>query len=166
VQVVIVLVVTPEGFPLVYKVLPGNTQDKQTLRGILEHIERCYGVADRIWIMDRGVPTEEVFKKTRESKIPVCYWHRKLRCFLSRLKELREQKRIDRDRLLRKIGAVEKDAGRLTRLIDVTIPSAKEPINEDTFSWRINRSKYREICNRDGRYLLRTSHRPPAKPEA
>jgi hypothetical protein len=83
--------------------------------------------------------------------------HKKLRRFLSRLKELQEQKTIDRDRLLKKIGVAEKDAGRLAGLIDVTIPSAKEPINEDTFFWKINRSKYRQIRNRDGRYLLRTN---------
>ena len=76
---------------------------------------------------------------------------------MSRLKELQEQKTIDRDRLLKKIGAAEKDAGRLAGLIDVTIPSAKEPINEDTFFWKVNRSKYRQIYNRDGRYLLRTN---------
>jgi transposase len=73
VQVVIALIVTPEGFPLAYEVLPGNTQDKQTLKGMLTHIGKCYGVADRIWIMDRGIPTEEVLKEMRESEIPVCY---------------------------------------------------------------------------------------------
>jgi transposase len=60
VQVVIALVVTPEGLPLAYEVLPGNTSDKTTLRGFLERIERQYGKARRVWLMDRGVPTEEV----------------------------------------------------------------------------------------------------------
>ena len=73
VQVIIALVVTPEGFPLAYEVLPGNTQDKQSLRGMLEHIGRCYGVADRIWVMDRGIPTEEVLEEMRESEFPVLY---------------------------------------------------------------------------------------------
>ena len=59
VQIVIALVVTPEGLPLAYEVLPGNTSDKTTLRGFLERIERQYGKARRIWLMDRGVPTEE-----------------------------------------------------------------------------------------------------------
>jgi len=40
VQVVIALVVTPEGLPLAYEVLPGNTSDKTTLRGFLDRIER------------------------------------------------------------------------------------------------------------------------------
>ena len=60
VQIVIALVVTPEGLPLAYEVLPGNTADKTTLRGFLDHIERQYGKARRVWLMDRGVPTEEV----------------------------------------------------------------------------------------------------------
>src|SRR5438094_381913 len=60
VQIVIALVVTPEGLPLAYEVLPGNTSDKTTLRPFLEHIERQYGKARRVWLMDRGVPTEEV----------------------------------------------------------------------------------------------------------
>jgi hypothetical protein len=59
VQIVIALVVTPEGLPLAYEVLPGNTSDKTTLRGFLERIERQYGKARRVWLMDRGVPTEE-----------------------------------------------------------------------------------------------------------
>ncbi|MBU6183592.1 MAG: IS1634 family transposase [Verrucomicrobia bacterium] len=60
VQVVIALVVTPEGFPLAYEVLPGNTSDKSTLRDFLKKIETRYGKARRIWVMDRGIPTEEI----------------------------------------------------------------------------------------------------------
>ena len=73
VQVVIALVVTPEGFPLAYEVLPGNTQDKQTLRGFLRHIETRYGKAERVWVMDRGVPTEELLAEMRQSDPPVQY---------------------------------------------------------------------------------------------
>jgi transposase len=179
---------------------------------MLEHIGRCYGTADRIWVMDRGIPTEEVLQQMRESELPVRYlvgtprghltryeaalsskaWEkvrenarvkflskdkemyilaesqdrrkkekgirlRKLRRFLSRLNELREQKTINRDKLLKKPGAAEKEAGRFARLLDVTIPAINEPINEETFFWKINRSKYRQVCSRDGRYLLRTN---------
>jgi hypothetical protein len=60
VQVIIALVVTPEGLPLAYEVLPGNTKDDTTLRGFLDRIERQYGKARRIWLMDRGVPTTAV----------------------------------------------------------------------------------------------------------
>lgn len=73
VQVVIALVVTPEGFPLGYEVLPGNTLDKQTLRGALESIEKQYGKARRIWVMDRGIPTEETLTQMRQSDPPVQY---------------------------------------------------------------------------------------------
>ena len=65
VQVVIALVVTPEGFPLAYEVLPGNTRDTATLDGFLEKIEERYGKARRTWLMDRGVPTEETLEKMR-----------------------------------------------------------------------------------------------------
>jgi len=54
VQVVIALIITPEGFPLAYEVLPGNTSDKTTLRSFLRKIEEQYGRAERIWLMDRG----------------------------------------------------------------------------------------------------------------
>jgi len=60
-QVVIALVVTPEGFPLAYEVYPGNTADSSTLREFLAKIEEQYGgKVRRTWLMDRGIPTEEV----------------------------------------------------------------------------------------------------------
>jgi transposase len=73
VQVVIALVVTPEGFPLAYEVLPGNTSDKKTLRGMLCKIETQYGKANRIWVMDRGIPTEVTLAEMRASDPPVSY---------------------------------------------------------------------------------------------
>ena len=73
VQVVIALIVTPEGFPLAYEVLSGNTSDKTTLREFLKKIETQYGKAERIWVMDRGIPTEEVLTEMRQSDPPVRY---------------------------------------------------------------------------------------------
>jgi hypothetical protein len=73
VQVVIALVVTPDGFPLAYEVMPGNTADKTTLRGFLQRIETQYGKAGRIWVMDRGIPTEAVLAEMRQSTPPVSY---------------------------------------------------------------------------------------------
>jgi transposase len=64
-QVVVALVVTPEGFPLAYEVMDGNTSDKTTLRGFLKKIEDLYGQARRVWLMDRGIPTEEVLAEMR-----------------------------------------------------------------------------------------------------
>ena len=71
VQVVIALIVTPEGFPLAYEVLAGNTRDKTTLRDFLKKIETQYGKAERTWVMDRGVPTEEVLAEMRNSEPPI-----------------------------------------------------------------------------------------------
>jgi transposase len=73
VQVIIALVVTPEGLPLAYEVLPGNTADNTTLKGFLARIEAQYGKAHRIWLMDRGVPTEAVLAEMRAADPPVQY---------------------------------------------------------------------------------------------
>ncbi len=70
---VIALVVTPEGFPIAYEVLPGNTLDQTTLGDFLARIEKAYGKARRIWVMDRGIPTEEVLAQMRASDPPIDY---------------------------------------------------------------------------------------------
>ena len=70
VQVVIALVVTPEGFPMAYEVLPGNTSDKTTLKDFLERIQKQYGTARRVWVMDRGIPTDEVLEEMRQQTDP------------------------------------------------------------------------------------------------
>jgi len=72
-QVVIALVVTPDGLPLAYEVLAGNTSDCKTLRSFLAKIEAQYGKARRVWVMDRGIPTEEVLAEMRQSDPPVQY---------------------------------------------------------------------------------------------
>ena len=72
-QLAIALVVTPEGLPLAYEVLPGNTKDSQTLRQFLARIAAQYGKARRVWVMDRGIPTEAVLAEMRQSDPPVHY---------------------------------------------------------------------------------------------
>jgi len=72
-QVVLALVVTPEGLPLAYEVMPGNTQDKQTLKDFIARLEALHGKAERIWIMDRGIPTEEQLTAMRACDPPVRY---------------------------------------------------------------------------------------------
>ena len=67
VQVIVALVVTPEGLPLAYERFPGNTADKTTLRDMLQLIQNRYGQAQRIWVMDRGIPTEAVLTELRQS---------------------------------------------------------------------------------------------------
>jgi len=218
VQVVIALVVTPEGFPLGYEVMAGNTADNTTLRGFLDKIEKQHGKAERVWVMDRGIPTEAVLSEMRDAETPVYYlvgtpkgrlsryeqallekeWKsvrddisvkllqdgeevyiyaqsekrikkeramrkRRLKQLLRRLTELRNQKTITRDSLLMKLGAARKDAGRAYRLVDIDLPAADQPINPETFHWRINRKKYRRVYRREGRYLLR-SNLPPDNP--
>lgn len=218
VQVVIALVVTPEGFPLGYEVMAGNTADNTTLRGFLDKIEKLHGKARRVWVMDRGIPTEEVLAQMRESSTPVYYlvgtpkgrlsryeeqltgkpWRtvrddvsvklirdgeevyvyaqshnrinkeramrkRRLRRLLKQLDTLRNRKRLRRDELLMKLGAARKEAGRAFALLEIRIPDPGQPINTQTFHWRINFTKYRQVYRREGRYLLR-SNLPPEDP--
>jgi hypothetical protein len=219
VQVVIALVVTPEGFPLAYEMLAGNTQDKCTLRGFLAKIEAQYGKADRVWVMDRGIPTEEVLAEMRTSDPPASYlvgtpkgrltqleaslltqpWHqarpkvrvkllphegetyvlaesgdrvakersmrrRRLRKYLDRLVTLRDRKRpLERDALLRALGAAGHEAGKDARHVLVGVPLASDP--NFRLAWRIDRVSLRKARQREGRYLLRTnqSSQDPAK---
>jgi len=73
VQLVIALVVTPGGFPLAYEVLNGNTADCTTLRGFLDKIETAYGKARRVWVMDRGIPSEAVLEEMRDPQRQTFY---------------------------------------------------------------------------------------------
>jgi transposase len=72
-QVVIALVITTDGFPLAYEVMDGNTSDRTTLRGFLKKIENTYGEAKRMWVMDRGIPTEEILAEMRDPERQVSY---------------------------------------------------------------------------------------------
>ena len=72
-QLVIALVVTPDGFPLAYEVLNGNTSDRTTLQGFLKKIEDTYGKARRTWVMDRGIPGEAILKEMREPERQTLY---------------------------------------------------------------------------------------------
>jgi transposase len=72
-QVVIALVVTPDGFPLAYEVMDGNTSEQKTLRPFLEDIEKTYGKARRVWVMDRGIPTEATLREMREPEREMFY---------------------------------------------------------------------------------------------
>jgi len=72
-QVVIALVITPDGFPLAYEVLDGNTSEHKTLRPFLDHIEKTYGKARRVWVMDRGIPTEAILQEMRAPERNMSY---------------------------------------------------------------------------------------------
>ena len=211
IQVVIALVVTPDGFPLSYEVMAGNTSDRTTLRQFLKKIEDQYGKARRVWIMDRGIPTEEVLGEMRQSDVPVYYlvgtpkgrlnkletqllslpWEkvrdslnvkllqqdeelyvlacsksrqakeramrrRRLKRYWNRLKELSEQK-LDRDRLLMKIGAAKKEAGNAARLVELSLPLLHQDVTPETFRFRLIKDKLRKVRRQEGQYLLRSN---------
>jgi transposase len=73
-QLVIALVVTPDGFPLAYGVRNGNTSDRTTLRGFLKKIEETYVKAQRVWVMDRGIPSEAILQEMPSSGRPSIWW--------------------------------------------------------------------------------------------
>jgi transposase len=207
VQVVIALMVTPEGFPLAYETMAGNTTDRTTLRDFLAHIERLHGKAQRVWVMDRGIPTEEVLAEMRQSDPPIHYlvgtpkgrlskyeeqlldkpWRtvregaevklmseegelyvlaqsrdrinkeramrsKKLKGLVERLKKLATME-LKRDELLMKLGAAKNQFPSAWRLMNI-----KKPENaEDKLHFKLNRNKLRNVCRREGRYLLRSN---------
>lgn len=206
VQVIVALVVTPEGLPLAYEMFPGNTADKTTLRGMLQLIQERYGQAERIWVMDRGIPTEAVLEELRQSDPKVSYlvgtpkgrltkleaqlaqrpWQevrpqlrvkllpqegevyvlaqsgarthkeramrrRKLKAYWQRLHQLQTQN-LTRDERLQKLGAAQDRAGRAAAGLVAATVSAQGQL---TFT--LNRQKLRTLCQREGRYLLRTN---------
>jgi transposase len=65
--------VTPEGFPLAYEVMSGNTADKTTLWAFVQKIEAQYGKAQRTWVMDRGIPTEQTLEQMRAAEPAISY---------------------------------------------------------------------------------------------
>src|SRR5689334_24750886 len=67
------MVVTPDGLPLAYEVMPGNTADQTTLRDFIKRIETQYGKVGRTCVMDRGIPTEYMMAEMRASETPVSY---------------------------------------------------------------------------------------------
>lgn len=205
---------TTGGFPLAYEVLPGNTIDNQTLRDFLARIQRQYGKAKRLWLMDRGIPTEDVLAEMRASDPPAQYLvgtpkgrlsrlegdlvklpkrqahagvdvkllaeggetyalarsrdrvgkergmrRRRLRQYLATLRRLRlERKRPPtRDQLLRALGAAASQAGRDASVVDLTLPAEGHAVTPETFAYRINRARWRELRKREGCYLLRTN---------
>lgn len=211
VQVIIALVVTPEGFPLCYEVMEGNTSDRTTLRHFLDKIERQHGKARRVWIMDRGIPTEAILKEMRQSETAIHYlvgtpkgklnklerlllplpWEKvrdnlsvkllkqddelyvlahstsrgakerairryKLKRYWNRLRQLSGQK-LNRDRLLMKIGAAKKEAGHAARLVELSLPLPHELVTPETFRFRLCKDKLRRVRRQEGQYLLRSN---------
>jgi len=65
-QVVLAMVVTHDGFPLHHEVFRGNTHDSVAFVEILRRMEKHFGKAQRIWVLDRGIATEDNLGKLRE----------------------------------------------------------------------------------------------------
>jgi transposase len=66
-QVVVALIVTRDGFPLAHRTFAGNTRDLKTVQTIVTEIETQFGKSQRIWIMDRGMISDESLKFLGES---------------------------------------------------------------------------------------------------
>jgi Transposase DDE domain len=217
VQVVIALVVTPEGFPLAYEVMPGNTSDKTTLPAFLKTIEAQYGKAQRIWIMDRGIPTKKNLQAMRESDPPIRYlvgtpkgsltkyekqltelpWQtvragvevkllkeekelfvlaqsgdrrqkeramrrRQLKDLWRRLKEIQAMKFSEKNDMVMKLGAAKQQSPSAWRLVEVKIAKAEAELS---FTFSLRKKKFRQVRQREGRYLLRSNlvEEAPAK---
>ena len=64
-QMVIALIVNSEGFPFSYETFDGNRADVSTMETILRMVERKYGKARRIWVLDRGIVSEENLQAIR-----------------------------------------------------------------------------------------------------
>jgi transposase len=61
-QIVVALVLTKDGFPLAHRTFAGNTQDLKTVQTIVGEIETQFGTSQRIWVMDRGMISDESLK--------------------------------------------------------------------------------------------------------
>ena len=173
VQVVVALIVTPEGFPVGYEVFSGNTADSTTLREMLAKVEARYGKAERTWLMDRGIPTEDVLQEMRACDPPVRYLVGTPKGRLSRLEAALAEAPWQKARegvevKLLKIGAAKGEAGRAAGLVEIALPKPpqakskrQEPV---TFSFSLNKEALRQARRREGRYLLRSNmaHGDPA----
>jgi transposase len=210
-QLVIALVVTTDGFPLAYEVMNGNTSDRKTLPGFLKKIEDTYGKARRVWVMDRGVPSEAILKGMRTSEGQTFYlvgtpkgritqhekkwldlpWQqvrdsvqvklyehegelyvlaksegrqakenamrrKRLARLLRKLRAMRKSL-PKRDRLLLRIGAAKKEAGRAFGLVKIQLPAKDQEVTRETFSFQVDKVKLKAAEQRDGHYLLRSN---------
>src|SRR6266849_4099289 len=156
-QVVIALVITPDGFPLAYEVMDGNTSDRTTLRGFLDQIENTYGQAKRMWIMDRGIPSEAILAESEGRQRKEIAMRRKRLARL--LRKLRAMRRSlpSRDQLLMRIGAVKTAAGRAFGFVKIQVPEVGQPVTRESFRFTVDKNKLQEAELRDGHYLLRSN---------
>src|SRR2546430_4190959 len=81
---------------------------------------------------------------------------RRLKRLWARLRELQGQE-LTRDELLLKLGAAKADAGRVYGLVEVQVPKPEQPVNAETFAFRLRKDKLRQAFRREGHYLLRSN---------
>lgn len=95
-QVCIALVCTPEGLPLAFEVFPGNRTDVTTVEQIVRMMEEKYGQAERVWVMDRGMVSEEniEFLRERGARYLVGTPKSQLKQFEARLLEEKDWKQV------------------------------------------------------------------------
>jgi transposase len=154
---VIALIVTPDGLPLAYEVMPGNTADKTTLRDFLDkpwaQVREAVSVKlveqdGEVYVLARSEPRRDKEQAMRR---------RRLKRLIRRLHELRRQA-LSRDQLLLKLGTAKKEAGRVAwRLLDITLPDKDQPVAPETCCFRLNWQRLREARRREGSYLLRSN---------
>jgi transposase len=157
VQVVIALVVTPDGLPLAYEVMAGNTSDKTTLRDFIERIEAQYGKARRTWVMDRGIPTEEVLAEMRASETPIQYLVGTPRGRLGQMEQDFLTKSWTDVRDTVQVKLVEQDSELYILARSGARRDKEQAITPETFSFKLNWPKLREARRREGSYLLRSN---------
>src|SRR5213594_1606388 len=175
--------------------MKGNTSDRTTLRGFLKKIEETYGKAQRVWVMDRGIPSEAILQEMREPEAQTFYmvgtpkgrihqhekqwldlpWQKvrdavevklypqegevyvlaksqgrqakeiamrrqRLARLLRKLRTMR-QSLPKRDRLLLRLGAAKKEAGRAFGFVKIQIPKAGQVVTRETFSFQVDKAK-------------------------
>jgi len=157
VQVVIALVVTPDGLPLAYEVMPGNTADKTMLRDFIAQIEVQYGKARRTWVMDRGIPTEAVLAEMRASETPIQYLVGTPRGRLGQMEQDFLTKSWTDVRDTVQVKLVEQDSELYILARSGARRDKEQAITPETFSFKLNWPKLREARRREGSYLLRSN---------
>jgi transposase len=98
------------------------------------------------------VESQDRLKKERAMRL------RKLRVLIQRLKQLQQsKKKLTRDELLLAVGQAKEQAGRVFGLVEIRWPQEGESVDNKTFTFRLDRARYRQWHRREGRYLLRTN---------
>ena len=136
-----------------------------TPKGRLTHLEKK--LAEQPWSQAREKVQVKVHQEKGEVFVLVESQDRlhkeramrrnRLRQYWRRLMEISAMKELSRDDLLKKLGAAQVQAGRAQKLIEVQIPAEGQPVNRQTFAFKLLRSKLRQWRRKEGRYLLRSN---------